>query len=794
MREDGFGSAALLILVCACGDGPTDPPPAGNTTALVIAPGALLLPAHGTTASLEAYAVDADGDSTRVEATFRSSDPTVVSMDADGVAVGGAAIGSAQIVATSGELTSPPILALRATPSTGALLVADSQVIGPVQPVDPSAPYGVGREIRVRLRGISPAVGQLVIGTGGAPVGGRVVSVSAPSGDAEVVLALVPLGELFAEISINERLPLTGALPTESSSDRHGVRLTRTAGGSIRFAAPAGARYQAAATGTIASAGRIEQEFDLGPFKCKLEVPAPLVVPITMGTFSGDLNEALALDLLVESGVVRRFVVNGTIRPTLTVAPRITAALEGKAECKYKIREFPLPVGGFLSLFLGGQVPLGIGFELGAKTTLGQLGADVTFASTIAAQVGFDCTAACQWVQEFDGTAPTITVTPVIPNLATSTRLEMGVSVFGWADLTLGLTLWEDETTRVKLLSAKAGLEQKFELASADAQAADPAYASSYGLKPVIEVKAGAEYAPLENLLQVTLTLFTYAPELDPISRSARGSFTITPASVAAGDGSQLGDMATFTVTLTDATYLGAYAIEAVQIRWRRMVGETVVLESGRPGCSDLEAAQDQLTFTCQTDFLAEHAGAQTFHAFARTRIFGVPVPVPLELAADARAVVTVGEPSLLRWTFDLDNDGWEEGVSGDGTVFHLGREGGVLKLHGVDEAVGEPNAWIYKAIDLPPGAQSLAVRVSAHDRDGATVAWRLRLVDAGGTSHTLHGWEVLTGAEGVHLWVDRSASIAAWAGTPVTVYVEQDDNGQHEHEHFYISEISIIE
>lgn len=87
-----------------------------------------------------------------------------------------------------------------------------------------------------------------------------------------------------------------------------------------------------------------------------------------------------------------------------------------------------------------------------------------------------------------------------------------------------------------------------------------------------------------------------------------------------------------------------------------------------------------------------------------------------------------------------------------------------------------------------------MSLRVSAHDRDGATVAWRLRLVDAGGTSHTLHGWEVLSGAEGVHLWADRNVSIAAWAGTAVTLYVEQDDDGQHEHEHFYVSEVRINE
>ncbi|MGE5926847.1 MAG: hypothetical protein ACM357_05800, partial [Gemmatimonadota bacterium] len=630
-----------LTLLAGCGDGPTDPP-SGDAATLVVSPGALLLAEPGATQRLRAYAVDADGDSTEVAAIFSSSDPAVVSIAGGGLATGGASIGSAQIVATSGDLTSAPVLALRATPVAGALLVADSQVIGEVEAVDPTAPYAAGREFRVRLRGVSASVGQIVLATGGAPIGGRVVSTAGGAGDVDVTIAMVALADLFEALSINTRLPVRAAPSREASQNRHGIRLSRSTDGGTRFAAPPGARFQAAPVRTSSGAGRLEQEFDLGPFKCKLEVPAPISVPISMSSFSGNLNETLALDLVVEDAVVRRFVVDGAIRPTLTVAPRITAALEGKGECKWKVRELPLPITGALSAVLGGQVPLGIGFEIGAKSTLGQLGADVTFQSTVTAKLGFDCTGACEWVQAFDATAPDITVNPVIPDLGTSTRIELGASAFGWAELTLGLTLWDDETTRLKLLSAKAGLEQKFELASADAQAADPAYASSYSLKPAVEVKAAAEYTPLENLLQVNLTLFTYAPELAAISQSPRGTFSITPASVAAGNGTQLGELATFTVTLTDATYFGAYAVETVQIRWRRAVGGTVVLESGRPGCTDLAAAQDQLTFSCETDFLEEHAGAQTFHAFLKTRILGVPVPVPLEVAADGKATVTV--------------------------------------------------------------------------------------------------------------------------------------------------------
>ena len=114
---------ACLILgtltLAGCGDGPTAPPVA-NGIALVIAPGGLLLAEAGAQQTLRAYAIDADGDSTLVEATFQSSDPGVATIGADGVVTGGATLGSAQIVATSGDLTSAPILVLRATPAAGA--------------------------------------------------------------------------------------------------------------------------------------------------------------------------------------------------------------------------------------------------------------------------------------------------------------------------------------------------------------------------------------------------------------------------------------------------------------------------------------------------------------------------------------------------------------------------------------------------------------------------------------------------------------------------------------------------
>jgi len=292
-------------------------------------------------------------------------------------------------------------------------------------------------------------------------------------------------------------------------------------------------------------------------------------------------------------------------------------------------------------MIVGGQVPLGVGFELGAKANVGEFGYDAFLQTAISAEFGVDCPAACSIVADVSGTSTGSYFRLLHPASVWSTRVELGLSAFGWAELEIGNPVLS--ALRFKAVEMKGGLEQKFELASTETQVADPAYASSYALKPVFEAKASSNLTAIGNLLNVNIATLSFAPELPALARSPSGSFTISPATVAPGDGTQLGERATFTVALNDVNYLGAYAVEGVQLRWQKSNGGVVTLEAGRPGCSDLAAAQDQVTFTCETDFLASQTGIQTFRAFVKTRVFGVPIPVPLEIAPDARATVTVG-------------------------------------------------------------------------------------------------------------------------------------------------------
>jgi hypothetical protein len=168
-----------------------------------------------------------------------------------------------------------------------------------------------------------------------------------------------------------------------------------------------------------------------------------------------------------------------------------------------------------------------------------------------------------------------------------------------------------------------------------------------------------------------------------------------------------------------------------------------------------------------------------------------------LLVACGTPSAPTSGEPLLL-WTFDDDLDGWLTGTTGDGwgsaewrSWCGSERERGCVKLDGVGGA-GSPNAWIYRTLTLPADATTLRFDTSAHNRDGADSLYRVRLVDASAAEHVLIPWAESSGSEDAYHWLTLEASIAAFAGTSVTLYFEGADNGPGSHEQRYYDDIGI--
>jgi len=153
----------------------------------------------------------------------------------------------------------------------------------------------------------------------------------------------------------------------------------------------------------------------------------------------------------------------------------------------------------------------------------------------------------------------------------------------------------------------------------------------------------------------------------------------------------------------------------------------------------------------------------------------------------------------LLSWTFDADLDGWETGVA-TGEAWGTAewnswcgsdRDEGCVKLDGTGDP-GNPNAWIYRTLKLPPGATTLRALTTAHDRKGADSLYRVRLVDGSAVEHVLIDWSTSSSSENAYHWFPIEAEIAAFAGKTGTLYFEGADNGPGSNEQRYYDDIAI--
>jgi hypothetical protein len=657
------GSAATLLV----GTGPV--------ARLEIRPSTLLLTDAGETRQMTAVGYDAAGQPTAVDVVWSSTDPGTIAISADGTATAASALGSSLITASAQGVTSVPVLAVVAEPVAGAVLVADEQVVGGPVPISHPDDYGPGWRYRITLTDMaSPAVGTLLIASGGAAVVGRVVSVAASGDDLVVTLELVPVPELFERLVIDESIPLDDVPVTLAAGMDQHYRLHTVAGGATRFLPrspdvawrPAG--MEVAAEGV---------EFNLGPFGCtatgglpQLDLPQPKLEVKTRLTFHlvyGDVFEKLSLE--------------GEVDAEFGYRPVFKAVFEGKVSCDKVIGKVVIPVSGFATWAFSAIVPIGIGMDLDAKLTVAEVGFDVGATAGATMELGIACPGggACGAITELETRPITPTFQFIAPAGTDQLRIELGVYGYALARLSLGSPL--SESLQFQAIEAKAGVKQSIDLMTAHAQARNPAYGSDFKLVTKIGIGPGKDLKKalkaVGDLMGVKLDFsIDLLPDLAPLAESPKGTFTIEPATVQPGDSTQQGELATFTVNLDPVTYLGIRSVDKVEFFWRKDVegaeGE-FTLENGRPACSSIDASPGQTTFTCQTDFLEEHAGEQTFHAFVHARLFGVPIAIPFEVGIDSKASVHVdadlcGTPPAHAVAFTEDNTSSDDSNLSSGT------------------------------------------------------------------------------------------------------------------------------
>jgi hypothetical protein len=233
-------------------------------------------------------------------------------------------------------------------------------------------------------------------------------------------------------------------------------------------------------------------------------------------------------------------------------------------------------------------------------------------------------------------------------------KVTVGVGGFVWADFQVGPpSFFADalglDLTR-ELLESKAGLKQEFNLATAETQSSDAAYASNYSLAPFF---SGGTSKYLQELIDgalgtmgLVIPPFTYSATGTAIAQSPAGSFQIIPPRVRAATTASPGDSAEFVVNLSRTNYLTMYAVESVEL-YRKQSNGSLTPAPGSCG-SMTPSSSTQSLFTCKTTLPSTLAGSQTFFAFVKPKMLDLALPILLETSADARATVIVDTTNVV--------------------------------------------------------------------------------------------------------------------------------------------------
>lgn len=618
-------SACLLVVGVLVGCQQTPPPSA--VAYVEIKPSAALFTQVGDQRSFTAVAYDAQGRPIDVPIAWQVADVGLLELDANGVATARSALGSTQVTAMADGIASPPALAWMAAPVAGATLIDDDQIIGAIEPVDPVDDFDIGWHYRVALAGVpllSP--GTVLLGTGEAPLAGSVVSATPDGDNVSVVLEIVPLDELLDSFAIAETFDLERSRVRWDEELLEGFEVVQQTDGSYDLVPRVG--------GPSLTPQQAENEFKLGPLTCKTTLTAS---PLQLnGIANVKIKPDFDFQIVVDSEEgLKLLALTGSLEAAIKLEPKIETAFEGKLDCTFEFGVVTIPMGP-LGLLLSGQVPIGGGFELNGDVTGATVGVVIEAAAKVQATVGLDCTTGpCETLAVLDATASG-GVAPKIEGPDETLKLDVRVHGFGFAKLAIGNPLFKK--LRFDAFDLRGGPALLIDLAPMKVQAGDPDYRSDVRAVMLGIAKASSKFDVFLKLLKVSAAKVEIKVEV-PLAQMPTGTLTITPNVVTAGDETGLGDMATFRVDLTSTTFLGVQAVDGIEIFWLRDGSNP---EPGRPPCTTLSAASGQTTFTCEADFLTDHKGDQTFVAFAHVRLLGVPLAVPLEIAADSSATVKV--------------------------------------------------------------------------------------------------------------------------------------------------------
>ena len=436
---------------------------------------------------LSAKAFNAAGEELDLPVTWRSTNPDDVTVNHNGVITSLTNLGSASIIAQAGGVESAPFIAViakLADPDT--VIVKDANVVG-IDLVDPDAPLSSDTRYRVTLTDVAaPDVGDIILGTDDAPVYGRVVGVITGGDTVTVTLEIPPVHEVFSELDVQETIDLSQIEPRVPDSVSQHYAMEKQADGALVFSLknqPASAASTALFTGALDSFHEI--------FNCEGDTSILTIdaLPLTM-TLKPDMDFIFAYHSVSKEFDSR---IKGSVEASVAMTPMINLTTEAKIECKTTLVEVDIPVLGALQWVFGPSVPMGFGFEIGGKTTFGQLGVELKGTVGGMLEAGLKCPEGeeCYSVRSSNSKLEygSKLVFPDLSNTLANARIEPWAYGFAVAELRVGIAeKIKDRLERFfggqykfDFFSAKLGPKLSFNLATVTGQILDPGYKSVYG-------------------------------------------------------------------------------------------------------------------------------------------------------------------------------------------------------------------------------------------------------------------------------------------------------------------------
>jgi hypothetical protein len=603
----------LAITLVACLESPPSEP---RVVRIEVAPAAVLLTAAGQSHVFTARAFDQNGQPIQASFTWASTKPNNVSVSSSGEAQALVDVGSAQITASTANVTSVGMSVVVAEPVPGAVLVTDAQVLAGPERLDPaSPPLGLGIRSKLTVTGVSGiAPGTILLASESKPIGGRVVSVTdAGDGKQDVILESVALPDLLSRYSFESSY----TMQNEYSASENLVQ-PNDKGSPLK--------------------GKFE------PLKCKSEgLPTLGDIKFTYTPPKLDLNAETRLD---ES--VFKIKLTGTVSSTLKATLCLAGMIEAKLTCKLQLDRITLPIFGFLSVLIAPEVPIGFQLKVNLKLLTPSVEIGVETKTTTKIIAGFDCNlqvGLCDSLNDFDSKSET---KPIF-NISKSEkyfRLESEFGVYAYLGLNLGSKGGEAFGVIEKpfsIFEANLGPRLDGKFAASDDQASDPAYASNYVAKIYGELGFASDAREaIESVLKKTVSFKARIVFERPFSRSPIGTGKVDKAKV------KVGEDANFTIKL-DPKYLDfigfGFNVDRVEI-YRVPPGKTGIEEKPigvvYPGGNSSE-------YTWKWTPTSADRGKNKFYVFVVTKFYDLP----LEITENSELEVTVGDADVSPGKFN---------------------------------------------------------------------------------------------------------------------------------------------